>query len=754
MPAPSAPTSVSIARQGSQIVTASPSLNQYLFAAFDFEWAVVAAVRYRVQWNQGPANGELLGVGVGSKRFTGLQISSVYAAHIFGLQVRAENDSGVSAWTPGTPIDFIAPSSGSGTAATPGSIASSSVKPRSFALSWTSSATNVSCFECRVVGVTVTQNFLLKFASLERAAVVTGLLPAQTYLVEIRAVVGLGTSAGVTGTAASAWSSAITVITSADAIQITAPGGGAVIPVWRTITYNTAAPAFSVITSTNATVRSASGLPGTLAIVGTVPVSTFTIEGNVTAAVVGLYTATINVTDASANTDALSVGVLVRDPSVAIAPAAQNGVVGSALSYSVPWAKIGPITSPATWTLRFAPAFLSIDAAGVITGTPDAPGTYSFEVKASNGTQSDTQPMTLTVAGLAITSASEVTIYQNAALDFTLTANASSATWSALNLPAWLSLVGSKLIGTAANTPADFAIQITASNATDTATQLLTVHVLSILRTETPWNLNLSQPAYQTARYLGTGTVQAWYLTNAPGGLSIGSVGSPSGLHPRASVTGSPTETGFFDVVVTVQVEINHEVYLFTATVQAIVAGALFLPWLHSDPHLFDVQVQVRGDSTRRIVQSYYASAVLVHPARTVTATGSGTTIQQSESAQTESFNFTFKRDDTAKLAILLKDGNAFLSAGISAVKITFREPNARRADEPLLSVSGTLVDLGSGHVYFAATLQVTGDILEAIFDHDARDSISTVAEISWVWSGDQFTALNFPATFIRDERR
>ena len=753
MPAPAAPTSVAIARRGTHIVTNSATLSQYLYAAFDFEWAIVSGIRYRVQWDQGNQNGELLGVGVGVKRFTSLTISPNYPASVNGLQVRAENDDGVSAWTPVPALYYIAPSAGSGTADVPGAVTAGSVKPRSFAFAWTSPNTNVSYFECRIVGITTTQNFTLRFPSVDRAAVITGLLPAQTYQVELRAVVGLGTSSGLTGITPTAWSTAISVSTLADAIQITAPASGTVITAWRTITYNTGAPAFSVLTSSNATVRSASGLPGTLAIVGTVPVATFTIEGNVTAAIVGTYAATINVTDAAANSDALAVNVLVRDPAIAIAPAPQNGIVGTAFTFTVPWTKLGPVGDPATWALRFAPAFLSINASGVIIGTPDAPGIYAFEVRGGNGTQSDTQPMTLTVTGLAITSVAEIGVYQNARVDHTLTANASNATFSALNLPAWLTLVGAKLTGTAAVEPADFFVQITATNATDTATQLLTVHVLSVLSTVTPWQMHLNRPAFQTIRWLGDGAVEAWYLTDGPGGLTIANDPGTGSIAGRASVSGAPTETGFFTVIVTARAVVAGETVLFEKAVECVVAGGLFLPWLHVDPFLFDLQVQIRGDAARRVVQSYYATAVLVHPERTVTSVEGGTTTEQTESAQSVGNSLVLKRGDTAKLAILLRDGRSIVTDGVTQVQLVLREPEADREDEYLLAVDGVLTAI-DGRSYFAANCVVSSDIVDAIFDRDARPSIETIAELSWFSAGEPYSAMNFPAIILRDENR
>ena len=736
MPVPSDPTSVSIARQGTQIVTDS-ALNSYLFAVFDFAWTIVAAVRYRVRWDQGPTNGELLGIGLGSRRFTNLQISSAYPAHVFGLQVRAENDSGVSAWITSTPIDFTAPSVGSGTASTPGGVTSSNVKPRSFDLSWTSSNINVSYFECRVTGVTTAQNFLLKFPSIDRSAVVTGLLPAQTYLVEMRAVVGLGTSAGVTGTAPSAWRAAITAITSADAIQITAPSAGAVIQAWRSITYTTGAPACTIVTSNNAIVRSASGLPGTLAIVGSTPGAAFTIEGNVTAAAIGLTTGTINVTDAGANTDALSLNILVRDPAITIATAPQAGVVGSAFTYNVPWAKLGPIASPATWSLRFAPAFLAISAAGQITGTPDAPGTYGFEVKAGNGTQSDTQPLTLTVASIAITSGALVEVYQNGTVDFTLTANASAATWSALNLPGWLRLVGSKLSGSASVSPAEFSIQITASNGVDTATQLLLVRVRAIIRSDATWDLHLNQPTYQTVRYLGVGTIDHWYLSDAPPGLAINSFDNYGG-DSRGSVTGSPSKTGVYDLIVTVQVTISGETYLFTASVTATVTGGLFLGWFHSDPSRRDLQLLLRSEEAT----SYYLAAGALR----------------------------LTRGDHLKFYVIPRDapihddelGRRLVLDGFTEIRFTIRPKDDLDA-EPWLELGGAVVtESVGGNTIFVLEFDVTSDAIENAFARadlpagaaPASLQLESVGEVSIIRNSVPLTFRGLPVAIVQDYDR
>jgi RHS repeat-associated protein len=85
----------------------------------------------------------------------------------------------------------------------------------------------------------------------------------------------------------------------------------------------------------------------------------------------------------------------VNDPPVITSSPVTEATAGQLYRYPV---VAFDVDSPITYSFE-GPAFLSIDAAGVLSGTPSSPGTHSVTVRASDGLADASQTFTLTVVG-------------------------------------------------------------------------------------------------------------------------------------------------------------------------------------------------------------------------------------------------------------------------------------------------------------------------------------------------------------------
>jgi Synergist-CTERM protein sorting domain-containing protein len=146
------------------------------------------------------------------------------------------------------------------------------------------------------------------------------------------------------------------------------------------------------------------------------------------------------------NTRVLSIDII---PGVAGTPptittvSLPNGTVGTAYSQTL----TATGDTPMSWdiTVGTLPAGLTLSSAGVITGTPSAPGSSDFTVRASNATGNDTKPLSIIVNSVATVPVTGVSLSQNSAtieigktvqLNHTVTpSNATNpaVTWSSSN---------------------------------------------------------------------------------------------------------------------------------------------------------------------------------------------------------------------------------------------------------------------------------------------------------------------------------
>lgn len=197
------------------------------------------------------------------------------------------------------------------------------------------------------------------------------------------------------------------------------------------------------------------------------------------------------------------------------------------------------------------PGGLLLSAAGAISGTPSSAGTANFTVRvADNGSDSDTQPLALTVnAALQITTSSLPGGTVTVAYSQSLAASGGSGTytWSIANgsLPPGLSLSGARIAGTP-TTAGQYPFTVKATDGTTSAQQQLTITIasaLAITTTSLPGGTVGAAYSQSLTATGGSGTY-TWSIANGslPPGLSL------SG----ATIAGTPATSGQYSFTVKV----------------------------------------------------------------------------------------------------------------------------------------------------------------------------------------------------------
>ncbi|HUD40841.1 MAG TPA: IPTL-CTERM sorting domain-containing protein [Dokdonella sp.] len=280
------------------------------------------------------------------------------------------------------------------------------------------------------------------------------------------------------------------------------------------------------------------------------------ISGSPTAS--GSFAFTVTASDDNGQSGSQAYTLTVAPPPLTLLPATlPNGLAGTA--YSQQFTASGGI-APYTYALSSGtlPAGLSLSAAGLLSGTPTADGSYDFSVEATDSTSGTagtvTVAYTLTIGAPTITIA-PATLPDGVvgeAYTATLTASGGTAPYtyavSAGALPAGVTL-GSG--GTLAGTPTEggsFTFTVTATDANDfTGTQAYTLQIGSPTIEIAPAVLPAGTvgTAYSQALTASGGTAPYAYAVSAgalPGGLALAGDGT---------LSGTPTASGSFAFTVT-----------------------------------------------------------------------------------------------------------------------------------------------------------------------------------------------------------
>jgi hypothetical protein len=307
------------------------------------------------------------------------------------------------------------------------------------------------------------------------------------------------------------------------------------------------------------------------------------VSGTPTAA--GLYSFVVQATDATAPSiqtaaQALSINILA---SVSITTTVlPNGLASTPYTQTLSAAGGTPGYA---WSLASGslPSGLTLSAAGTISGTPTAAGTYTFAAKATDTTSptplAATQSFTVTVGpALAITTSTlpDGIAGSSYAQILSATGGTSPYVWAVTTgaLPAGLTLTpGGGLSGIpTANGTFTFTIRATDSTSptAQTATQALTLHLadgLTVTTTALPTAL-ATTPYSQTLAATGGTIPYAWSIASGalPAGLTLSSAGM---------ITGTPTTAGNTAFVVKATDTTSPTAQAATQALSLMVASAI-----------------------------------------------------------------------------------------------------------------------------------------------------------------------------------
>ena len=298
------------------------------------------------------------------------------------------------------------------------------------------------------------------------------------------------------------------------------------------------------ITATNSpTSFAATGLTGT----GLSVNSAGLISGTPTAA--GTITSTISATNASGTGFAgltITVAAAGGSAPTITSPTTASATAGTAFSYQI--TASGSPTSFAASGLTGTG--LSVNSAGLISGTPSAAGTITSTISATNanGTGSATLTITVGAAGAAPTVTSPTTASATAgtAFSYQITASGSPTSFAASGLTGTgLSVNSAGLISGTPSAAGTITSTISATNANGTGSATLTI---SVAAAGTP-------PTIAAQTVSGNQNVALSYQVVATGATSFSVVGTPAlpaGLSLSSSgvISGTPTSGGSTAVTV------------------------------------------------------------------------------------------------------------------------------------------------------------------------------------------------------------
>ncbi len=219
-----------------------------------------------------------------------------------------------------------------------------------------------------------------------------------------------------------------------------------------------------------------------------------------------------------------------------------------------------------TFALTTFPAGMTIDAAGLISWTPDDVGDFAVVVEAANAYGTDVQSFTITVGGIAPSFTSSPVTAGTYGVAYSYDADADgypAPTFALTTAPAGMTIDAAGLITWTPDDVGDFAVVVEAANTYGTDVQSFTITVGGIA------------PSFTSTAPLG-GVVGELYtydanadgypaptfaLTTAPLGMTIDAV---SGL-----ISWTPDAEGLYDVVVEAANVAGTDVQSFTINVVA-----------------------------------------------------------------------------------------------------------------------------------------------------------------------------------------
>ncbi len=236
-------------------------------------------------------------------------------------------------------------------------------------------------------------------------------------------------------------------------------------------------------------------------------------------------------------------GTGVAPPPVITSPLTASGTVGVAFAGY----QITATNSPTSFGASGLPAGLSVNASGLISGTPTTAGTFNSTITATNASGSDNKTLVFTINPPApvITSPGTASGTGGQPFSYQITATNSPASFGATGLPPGVSV--NTTTGLVSGTPTasgTFNATVSATNVTGTGSQPVTI------------TIGLVAPAITSSGSAsGTGGQPFSYqITAANLPSSYGASGLPAGLTVDTTsglISGTPTVTGSFSATIT-----------------------------------------------------------------------------------------------------------------------------------------------------------------------------------------------------------
>jgi len=330
-----------------------------------------------------------------------------------------------------------------------------------------------------------------------------------------------------------------------------------------TLAAGTAGTAYAPVTFA----RTGGASPFTWTLTGTLPAGLAFSSGGVlsgTPSQTGTYNLTIIVTDANSCTATVSLPLVINCPGVVISPGTLPGGAVGTLYPPVSFAQAGGVGT-ITWSSGTLPPGMSLTAAGILSGTPTAPGSFNITIRTAdaNGCAGVATP-TLVVGCPSITITPPNTIapgtlpsgvtgvlYPSAT--FAQTGGVAPIAWSVSSgtLPAGMTFSSAGVLsGTPTVIGSSFPFTVKATDANG-CTGVLTVSlgvnakcpVIAISPTSLP--AGTAGAVYPALSFTQTGGA-APVTWAASGALPAGMTFSTSG-----TLAGTPAATGVFNITVT-----------------------------------------------------------------------------------------------------------------------------------------------------------------------------------------------------------
>ena len=253
----------------------------------------------------------------------------------------------------------------------------------------------------------------------------------------------------------------------------------------------------------------------------------------------GVYPVDVSATNTTGTTHAtLTITISQIAPVITTPITPPTGFTGVPYTFTV-----ATSNGPTSFSATGLPGGLSIDNAGVVSGTPNATGTFVASITATNGSGSDTKPATFQVNLGPPVITSPATAGGAVAIPFSyqIAATNSPSSFGATGLPPGLNVDALGLISGTPTTVGVYNATISATNSNTTTSQGLQITISVGVPV-------ITSPATANGT---TGSAFNYLITASNGATSFSASGLPAGFAidtTTGRITGTPSNPGTFSV--------------------------------------------------------------------------------------------------------------------------------------------------------------------------------------------------------------